>query len=241
MKKNLPNIILLILLSSSSVLLFYLFKSFGLGMFLKAFGIFMILAGIFVFIFFLSIDPGYGWSKKVNFNSNYLAISAAVIICIAGSLMFFLGKEIQVSTFLEESEKTRCQQMRDGLVGNALGKDWFFLSDKKIESSVTLYLFQKRGEAEKYKVIVVDSPEGNANEVSKVNVSSAYCKNIEVFQAKGDFCAGIFEGDIVTRSPEGVAIGSKVIFNVKLTFNASGSSVVSGQKNIKLQGEYCLR
>jgi hypothetical protein len=241
MKKNLPTIILLILIVGSSALLVYLFQSFGLGLFLKAIGIFMLLAGIFVFIFFLSIDPGYGWSKTVNFNAHYIAISAAVIICIAGVLLFYLGREIHVSAIQEESQKTRCQKMLDGQVEEVVGRKWYFLSDKQDDDDLSLYLFQRRGETEKYKIIAVDSARDNADQVQEMIVSSAVSKNPVVLKAKGDTCVGIFEENINTSKPDNLPVGSSVEFNVLVKFSKNETSQKNVQKQVQLHSEYCLR
>ncbi len=245
MKKNLPNIIILLFLSVSSGLLIFLYRSFGLGLFLKSFGIFMLIAGILVFIFFLSIDPGYAWSKTVNFNANYIAISAAVFICIAGSLLFFLGREIHDTTIQKASEMTRCRDLLNGHVGETIGKEWYFLSDRKDEKDLSLYLFQKRGEAEKFKIIAIDSSPGNTERVREIRVNSVYGLSPVVMVAEDGVCSGIFEAEILTHRPENLKVDSKVSFDVLVAYNEKEKRAAGGGKkiqlNFQLESDFCLR
>ena len=63
MRKHLPNILLCIVVLANIYFMTRYIRNNGMGMFLSTTGIVFLILGIVIFIFFLSIDPGYGWTK----------------------------------------------------------------------------------------------------------------------------------------------------------------------------------
>ncbi len=234
-KKNLPNIILLVLFVGISCFLVYFYKSFGLGLFLKNKGIFVIIIGMLAFVFFLSIDPGYGWSKKINLTANYITISIAVVVLITGFLLLLLGGNIHENTVEKEIEKARCRNMLSENARDAVDSKWYFLTDKNDDENLALYLFQKKGEIKNFKLIAIESLKGNIGSIKEIQISSAYYKNPVVLQARDGDCTGVFEGNIITRKPEKPEGVSKNSFDVLVVYNEHSTNAKGGKKKYQLK------
>lgn len=196
MRKYLPNLIFLTLLTCIISLFLFLFKRFDLGVTVEALGGVMTAAGLFSFIFFLSIDPGYAWTKSVNFNTNYVIMTVAGIIFIAGVALLSIGNNIHSLAVKEKDENIRCRSMVSGKVENVAGKDWYKLHDSRILGKLSAYLFRKRGGNEKYKVVVVNSARNQAPSIQQVMVSSKFIAQPIIIKEREGVCASVFEHDL---------------------------------------------
>ncbi len=94
MKKSMPTILSFIigctLIAGTGWYCFH----FGVGKSLSAFGFILLAAAILLFLFFLSIDPGYGWTRSDNFNKNYIVIFITLAIFIIGVALIFIGQHL---------------------------------------------------------------------------------------------------------------------------------------------------
>jgi len=243
-KKNLPNIILLVLVTGCAGLLIFLYKSFGLGLFLNTLGGCIIVVGVLAFIFFLSIDPGYGWAKNVNFIANYIAISATVVVLLTGVALLFLGRKIHVDAIQNAKDIGRCQELKNKNVADVIGRDWYFLTDRKDNGNLILYLFQKKGEVKNFKVIAIESLKENVRNIREILISSVFYQEPVVVKARGGACAGVFEGDVVTLSSEDAKNKSNTSFDVLVAYGEDGEKAGQERKKFQLdfasENEYCF-
>ncbi len=94
MKRYLPTILLLIILSTfiSCSLVFFLHN--GLGKSLSLIGYIFLAASILAFLFFLSIDPGYGWVKSANLHKNHFVVSVFIVLFIVSVGFIVLGRQM---------------------------------------------------------------------------------------------------------------------------------------------------
>lgn len=244
MKKNLPNIVLLILFAVFAGFLVFLYKGFGLGVFVKALGIVMFSAGVLAFLFFLSIDPGYGWSKTVNFNANYITISVSIAVSIVGLVLFLTGRTVHITTIQEQAEAARCRSMVEGNVGDVIDSEWYFLSDRKGDEKLSLYLFQKKGEIKNFKLIVINSSNDVEHKIRDIKVSSAMSEDSVILQARDGACSGIFEGNVMTHMPKTSAGKPITKFDVMVDYVNKGVTKRGKQKEFQLGYEleniYCF-
>jgi len=94
MKRYLPTLLLLIILSTfvSFSLVFFLHN--GLGKSLSLIGYIFLAASILAFLFFLSIDPGYGWVKSANLHKNHIVVSIFIALFIVSVGLIVVGRQM---------------------------------------------------------------------------------------------------------------------------------------------------
>ncbi len=97
MKRYLPTLLLLIILSTfiSFSVVFFLHN--GLGKSLCLIGYILLAASILSFLFFLSIDPGYGWVKSANLHKNHRFVFLFIILFIISIGFIVLGLQLSAS------------------------------------------------------------------------------------------------------------------------------------------------
>ncbi len=97
MKRYLPTLLLLIILSTfiSFSVVFFLHN--GLGKSLCLIGYILLAASILSFLFFLSIDPGYGWVKSANLHKNHRFVFLFIILFIVSISIIILGLQLSAS------------------------------------------------------------------------------------------------------------------------------------------------
>ncbi len=104
LKRYMPTILLLIILLSIVSFALIFFLHYGLGKSLSLAGYILLAASILSFLFFLSIDPGYGWIKPSNLYKNYIVISILVTLFILSVILIVVGNRVS-----ESQNHTICQ------------------------------------------------------------------------------------------------------------------------------------
>lgn len=94
MKRYMPTILFLIILLSLLSFSLVFFLQHGLGKSLSLVGYIFLVASILSFLFFLSIDPGYGWATSVNLYKNYIVISVLVVLFIISIVLIVVGHQV---------------------------------------------------------------------------------------------------------------------------------------------------
>ncbi len=93
-KRYMPTLLLLIVLACAvSFSLLYLFHH-GLGRFLRLAGYVFLATSFLSFLFFLSIDPGYGWISSPDLQKNHMALSIFIILFILSIGLILLGRQM---------------------------------------------------------------------------------------------------------------------------------------------------
>ena len=116
MKRYMPTILFLIILLSLSSFSVMFFLQHGLGKSLSLIGYIFLVASILSFLFFLSIDPGYGWTSSVNLYKNYIVIFIFIMLFIVSIVLIFAGhrlSELRNPSFCEHrgTKQLRVTQM----------------------------------------------------------------------------------------------------------------------------------
>ena len=94
MKRYMPTILLLIILLSLLSFSLVFFLQYGLGKSLSLVGYIFLVASILSFLFFLSIDPGYGWTASGNIYKNHIVISIFVVLFIVSVVLIVVGHRV---------------------------------------------------------------------------------------------------------------------------------------------------
>jgi len=94
MKRHLPTLLLLIILSSFVSLSLVFFLHNGLGKSLSLIGYIFLAASILAFLFFLSIDPGYGWVNSANLHKNHIVVSIFIVLFIVSIGLIVVGQRM---------------------------------------------------------------------------------------------------------------------------------------------------
>lgn len=89
-----PTILLLIILLSLLSFSLVFFLQYGLGKSLSLVGYIFLVASILSFLFFLSIDPGYGWATSGNLYKNYIVISVFIVLFIISVVLIVVGHRV---------------------------------------------------------------------------------------------------------------------------------------------------
>ncbi len=97
MKRYLPTLLLLIFLLTFISFSVAFFLHNGLGKSLCLLGYILLAASILSFLFFLSIDPGYGWVKSVNLHKNHRFVFLFILLFITSIGIIVLGLQLSAS------------------------------------------------------------------------------------------------------------------------------------------------
>lgn len=115
MKRHLPTLLfLIILLSFSSVALLFLLHH-GPGKTLRLAGYIFLGASLLSFLFFLSIDPGYGWVKPANPQKNQVVLSAFLALFILSIGLIVLGQRMSESHTRSLGNERATEQVKQDL------------------------------------------------------------------------------------------------------------------------------
>jgi len=104
LKRYMPTILLLLILLSFGSFALVFFLRYGLGKSLSLVGYILLAASVLSFLFFLSIDPGYGWITSSNLYKNYIVISILVTLFLVSILLIIVGDRVS-----ESQNHTICQ------------------------------------------------------------------------------------------------------------------------------------
>ena len=94
MKRYMPTILLLIILLSLLSFSLVFFLQYGLGKSLSLVGYIFLVASILSFLFFLSIDPGYGWAISGNLYKNHIVMSVFIVLFIVSVVLIVVGHRV---------------------------------------------------------------------------------------------------------------------------------------------------
>ena len=75
-------------------------------------GYIFLVASILSFLFFLSIDPGYGWAESGNLYKNYIVISILVVLFIISVVLIVIGHHVAESRNSNLCEHKEAKQLR---------------------------------------------------------------------------------------------------------------------------------
>jgi len=191
-----PNILLLVVVLVGIFAVSLYIQHYGLGMFFRTTGIVFLVLGVIIFIFFLSIDPGYGWAKSLDLTKNYILIFTSLAVCVAGVVLIVIGQHVNKLHVQSMSENKRCQQLITGNVQEILEKEWCCLRDQKNQPPLSVYLFQKKTDRNNYKIIATLNPTGSTEILRSLTISSKSIPQPITVDRKDSVCPGVFEKNI---------------------------------------------
>lgn len=196
MKKHVPNIILLFVVLVNLFFMGRYIWNNDLGMFLGINGIIFLVLGIVIFIFFLSVDPGYGWVKSIDLTKNYILIFTSMAVCMAGIVFIVIGQHMHELHAESASEIKRCQELIVGDVDEVLKRDWYSLRDQQNQESLSVYLFQKKSDRNNYKIIATVKNSKSVWSVRNFTITSDSIPLPITANSKESACPGVLERDI---------------------------------------------
>lgn len=198
-------------------------RHYGIGGSLNTLGIIFTIGSVLIFVFFLSIDPGYGWVKSTNYTTSYIVISISVLICIVGVILMALGSGIHEGRLRVIAEENRCKSFQEGNVVRVMADDWFYLSDKKQLNDIDVYFFRKRGDVSLFRILAVVD-QGKVNMVSELEVySELLAKPVNITSAEC-LCPGVFEREFCISNSKKEQLSG----NAQFTVTAKGSGEAAG-------------
>lgn len=217
MRKHLPNILLLIFILTNIFFMGLYIRNNGLGLFLRTTGIVLVVLGVIIFIFFLSIDPGYGWIRSIDFSRNYIMIFSSMAVCILGMVFIVSGQHLDDLYRRTLNMEKRCQQLIAGKATQILQRDWYSLRDSHSLENIHVYLFQKKSDRNDFRIIAtVDQTRSNEVIRDIVISSQAIPRQIAV-DYQDSICPGVFEKDIFIEYGELQKRNGEVRFDLLLT------------------------
>ncbi len=237
MKKQMPNILLVIIVLVNLLFMSMYVGNNGLGRFISTTGIVFLAIGIVVFIFFLSIDPGYGWVQSIDLRKNYILIFTSLAICMAGVVLIVIGQhrhELHLETM---AEMERCQGLQAGNVAEVLKKDWYSLRDRQNHGALSVYLFQKKSNRNNYKIIASVNSQNSTQELDSLTVSSEVIPQPLTLDWQECACPGVFEKDVSVDFERNQQPDEQVQVDLLLTMRVGvgAEPAVAGSKsNIQL-------
>ncbi len=219
MKKQMPNILLVIIVLVNLLFMSMYVGNNGLGRFISTTGVVFLAIGVVVFIFFLSIDPGYGWVKSIDLRKNYILIFTSLAICMVGAVLIVIGQhrhELHLETL---AEVKRCQGLQAGNVAEVLKKDWYSLRDRQIHGALTVYLFQKKSNRNNYKIVASVNSEKSTQELDSLTISSETIPQPLSLDWQECVCPGVFEKDVSIDFERNQQLNQQVQFDLLMTMS----------------------
>ena len=217
MKKHIPNILLVIVVLANVFFISQYIRNNDLGLFFNVTGIIFLILGIFIFIFFLSIDPGYGWTKSIDLTKNYIMIFTSLSLSIVGIVLIVTGQHIHEIHVKSISDSKRCQQLLNGNAEKILIKNWYTLQDHNNKDSLNIYLFQKKSNRNNYKIIATLNDTGTIQNIHGLTISSVALPQPIIINTKDSACPGVIEKDISINFDNHQKLDEQVQFRILLT------------------------
>ena len=234
MKKHMPNILLLIVVLANVFFISRYIQNNSLGMFFNVTGIVFLILGIFIFIFFLSIDPGYGWTKSIDLTKNYIMIFTSLSVSIAGIVLIVTGQHINEIHVKSISDSKKCQQLLSGNAEKVLIKNWYRLRDQDNKDSLIVYLFQKKSDRNNYKIIATLNNTSTPQTVSNLTISSAAIPQPITINMKNSSCPGVVEKNISIDFDKHQKLNEQIQFDVLVTISGNSVDEEPGTKQEKI-------
>ena len=206
----------------------------GLGMFLSTTGIIFLVLGIIIFIFFLSIDPGYGWTKTIDLSKNYIMIFASMAIGITGVVLIVIGQQINEMYMQTLNEAKRCRQLLSGNAEEVLKQDWYTLCDQMNEDFFEVYLFQKKSNRNNYKIAVIKKSMESARTVKNLIITSELIPQLIMVNNDDSACSGVLEKDISINFKRNQQHNGNVRFDLLLTITDE-ATITPSEREKKIQ------
>ena len=221
MKKHMPNILLIIVVLANVFFISqYILKN-SLGMFFNVTGIVFLILGIFIFIFFLSIDPGYGWTKSIDLTKNYIMIFTSLSVSIAGIVLIVTGQHINEIHVKSINDSKRCEQLLNGNAEKILIKSWYTLQDQDNKGSLNVYLFQKKSNRNNYKIIATLNDSGTTQNIHDLTISSVALPLPIIINTKDSVCPGVIEKDISIDFDKHQKLSEQIQFSILMTISGN--------------------
>ena len=222
-KKNVLNLLVMALSLVFVAFTVLFLRHYGIGGSLNTLGIIFTIGSVLIFVFFLSIDPGYGWVKSTNYTTVYIVMSISVLICIVGVILMALGSGIHEERVKEIAAENRCKAFQEGNAAMVMADDWFYLVDKKTFDDITAYFFRKRGDVALFKIVAVVN-QGKVNVVNELEVFSDFLVQPVTITSAECLCPGVFEREFSVSYAKKEQLGSGAQF----TLTAKGSGEAAG-------------
>lgn len=208
----------------------------GVGLFLSTTGIIFLILGVIFFIFFLGIDPGYGWIKNIDLTKNYIMIFVAIAVVFAGVALITIGHHLNDLKILAEKKQIRCEQILTGKAANVLNEEWYVLRDSKRQEFLHAYLFQKKSNRNNYKIIISHDP-GIQYSIKNLIISSPAIPT-PINAEEESICPGVVEKDInidfVLHQKLEEHVGFDISINMLKSETSEGLTTYTDKKTIKL-------
>lgn len=217
MRKHLPNFLLLIFVLTNIFFMALYIRNNGLGLFLRTTGIVLVVLGVIIFIFFLSIDPGYGWIRSIDFTRNYIMIFSSMAVCILGAVFIVTGQHLNELYRTALNMEKRCQQLIAGKATEVLQRDWYSLRDSHALENIHVYLFQKKSDRNDFRIIATVDQERTNNIIRDIVISSQAMPRQIAVDSRDSICPGVYEKDIFIAYEELQNSGGNVRFDLLLT------------------------
>jgi len=199
-------------------------RHYGLGGSLNTLGIIFTIGSILIFVFFLSIDPGYGWARSINYSVSYTVIATSVVICIVGIMLMALGRGMHEGEERKLAASNRCDALRAGEATKVMAEEWFYLASEKNMTDISLYLFRKRGDIAAFKIVVLFEPGELGASVKELVISSPLLEQPIKVMAEECLCPGVYEKDLSV----GYANKEQLSIGAQFTVTMIGSSELVG-------------
>jgi len=228
-----PNILLLIVVLANIFFMSRYIQYNGLGMFFSTTGIVFLILGIIIFIFFLSIDPGYGWTKSIDLTKNYIMIFTSIAVSLAGIVLIVTGQHMNELHLQSISDSKRCQQLMSGNAEKILLKNWYSLRDQDSKDSLDVYLFQKKSDRNNYKIIAALNETGTAQTVNNLTISSVAIPQPITINMKNSICPGVIEENISIDFDKHQKLNEQVEFDLLITISGNSVDELSRTKQEK--------
>ena len=231
MRKKLPNILLAIVVLVNIFFMGTYIRNNSLGLFLSTTGIVLLILGVIIFIFFLSIDPGYGWTKSIDLTKNYIMIFTSMAVSIVGVVLIITGQHMNELHVLSISEKERCQDIMGGKIAEVMKRDWYTLRDRLSQDKLDLYLFQKKSDRNNYKIIATIRDANISQTINNMAITSDSIPNTLYAVANNSKCPGVLEKNISIDFDKHQQTAGTVKFNLAVTVSESDitKTVMGGQ------------
>lgn len=232
MNKYLPNLLLVLVVSANIFFMGRYIRNNGLGMFLSTTGMVFLVLGLVIFIFFLSIDPGYGWSKTIDLTKNYIMIFTSMAIGIAGVVLIVVGQQMNELHVQSLNNDKRCRQLISGNAAEILKKDWYRLRNQKSRAGISVYLFQKKSDRNSYKIIGTIDDAKSSPAIKDLTITSMFIEQPIVANKNDSTCPGVFEKNISINLDRNQELNEQVQFDLVFTITAESGTERSGSGKI---------
>jgi hypothetical protein len=186
-------------------------------MFFSTTGIVLLVLGIIIFIFFLSIDPGYGWTKSIDLTKNYIMIFTSMAVGMAGVVLIISGQHMNDLHVESIKANMRCQELVSGNVAKVLKKDWYSLRDQKSKKSLRVYLLQKKSDRNDYKIIATFNDAESKQVVQNFTITSYSIPQPITVDRDNLSCPGVFEKNISINFDIHQKLNEQIQFDLLIT------------------------